>query len=305
MEKPDITPAVVRQLIATQFPQWSHLPVTPVPVDGWDNTTFRLGAELSVRLPSADAYVAQVEKEHRWLPILAPQLPLEIPTPVAEGRPGAGFPRPWSVYRWIDGDVASGDEQASSSSFAADLARFLNALRAADAAGGPPAGAHSFFRGGPLAALDAQARGSIRVLAREVDARAATEVWDAALATAWDQPPVWVHGDVAPSNLVVVGHRLRAVIDFGCAAVGDPACDVVMAWTNFSEESDAEFRRTLALDDTTWARGRGWALWKALITLAQERQGGVGASEAARRFGWRGSAADVVDRVVADHRRST
>ncbi len=304
MNKRDITPAVAARLVATQFPQWADLPVVPVAVDGWDNTTFRLGDELCVRLPSADAYVAQVEKEHRWLPILARRLPLPIPAPVALGRPGGGFPRPWSIYRWIEGDHASVDRIANLTAFAADLSGFLAALYAIDASTGPPPGMHNFFRGGPVDTYDAQTRASIARLADEIDPEAATAVWEAALASAWDRSPVWVHGDVAASNLLVTEGALRAVIDFGCAAVGDPACDLVIAWTFFTDESSAVFRSGLPFDDATWARGRGWALWKALITLAHEKEGGPNANAAARRFGWRIGAREVMGLVLADHRRS-
>ncbi len=305
MDKRDITPAVAARLVASQFPQWAGLPVRPVKLNGWDNTTFRLGDEFSVRLPIHDAYVPQVEKEHRWLPILARHLPLPIPEPVAMGEPGDGFPRPWSIYRWIGGDTARVDRIASLTTFAADLAGFLTALYAIDASGGPPAGAHSFFRGGALDTYDIQSREAIRLLESELDADAATEVWEAALASTWDRSPVWVHGDVTASNLLVAEGTLRAVIDFGCAAVGDPACDLVMAWTFFAGESGDMFRDGLRLDDATWARGRGWALWKALITLAPEKQRGAGADAAARRFGWRNGAHEVIDLVLADHDRST
>jgi aminoglycoside phosphotransferase (APT) family kinase protein len=301
VEKGDITPSVAARLVATQFPQWADLPVVPVALDGWDNTTFHLGNELSVRLPSADAYVAQVEKEHRWLPILARQLPLPIPEPVALGRPGGGFPRPWSIYRWIEGDHASVDRIADLTVFAADVAGFLAALYAIDASGGPPPGTHNFFRAGPVDTYDTQSRGSIRLLANEIDTKATTEVWEAALAGTWDRSPVWVHGDVGASNLLVAEGDLRAVIDFGCAAVGDPACDLVMAWTFFAGESREAFRSSLPFDDATWARGRGWALWKALITLAHEKVGGPHADAAARRFGWRTGAREVIDLVLADH----
>jgi aminoglycoside phosphotransferase (APT) family kinase protein len=304
MEKGEITAAVVARLVAEQFPQWADLPVERVAVDGWDNTTFRLGDALSVRLPSADGYVAQVDKEHRWLPVLARHLPLLIPEPVALGQPRAGFPRPWSIYRWIDGGPAGLEPVADLTGFAADLAGFLAALYAVDASDGPSPGWHNFFRGGSLEAYDADSRRSIELLADDIDAEAATEAWDAALASVWDRPPVWVHGDVSPSNLLVVDGVLRAVIDFGCAGVGDPACDLVMAWTFFSGESGDEFRRRLPFDDATWARARGWALWKALITIVRENEGGEYALAAARRFGWRHSPREVVDLVVSDHDHS-
>ena len=187
--------------------------------------------------------------------------------------------------------------------FAADLAGFLAALYAIDSSGGPTPGIHNFFRGGPVDTYDEQSRGSIRLLADEIDARAATEVWEAALASTWVGSPVWVHGDVGASNLLVAEGELRAVIDFGCAAIGDPACDLVMAWTFFDGKSREAFRRGLSFDDATWARGRGWALWKALITLAHDKVGGPDADRAARRFGWRTGAREVIDLVLADHAR--
>ncbi|MEY2475490.1 MAG: hypothetical protein QOG87_805 [Actinomycetota bacterium] len=257
MQKRDITPAVVAQLVAEQFPHWAHLPVTPVALDGWDNTTFRLGDALSMRLPSHERYVAQIDKEHRWLPVLAPQLPLPIPQPLAKGQPGCGFPRPWSIYRWLDGDPVTGERIGDVTQFAVDLAAFLAALYAIDATDGPSAGQHSFFRGCHVDVWDAQTREAIEALSGELDTDAAAAVWDAALAQPWDARPVWVHGDVAGSNLLVAGGSLRAVIDFGCSAVGDPACDLVMAWSFLEGESRAAFRDGLPFDDATWARGRG------------------------------------------------
>ena len=299
MEKSAITSELVSALIADQLPEWAHLPVEPVDLDGWDNTTFRLGEELSVRLPSADVYVAQVEKEQRWLPVLAPQLPLPIPEPVARGMPGRGFPRPWSVYRWLPGDVATVERVADLVGFAHDLADFLVVLYAIDPAGGPPAGAHSFFRGAPLSVYDDDSRTAIAELAGEIDTAAATEVWEAALAARSDRPPLWVHGDVTGTNLLVVDGRLSGVLDFGCSAVGDPACDLAIAWTFFHGDSRRAFRDRLDLDDATWTRGRGWALWKALITLAQARRSRANGGAAAR-MGWRLDALGVLEEVLGD-----
>ncbi|HWM21359.1 MAG TPA: aminoglycoside phosphotransferase family protein [Ilumatobacteraceae bacterium] len=301
MEKRDITPAVAAGLVAAQFPQWADLPVVPVAIDGWDNTTFRLGDELSIRLPSGDGYVAQVEKEHRWLPILAAHLPVQIPEPVAVGRPDGRFPRPWSIYRWIDGETATVDRIGDLTDLATDLAGFLTALEAIDASDGPPAGAHNFFRGGPLTVYDAETRATIERAPDEIDLAAAGDAWEAALASTWERPPVWVHGDVAPSNLLVGGGVLRAVIDFGCSGVGDPACDLVMAWTFFDDESRVVFRDTLALDEATWSRARGWALWKAVVTVVHASATGYEHGAAARRWGWRFDPLDVVQSVLADH----
>jgi aminoglycoside phosphotransferase (APT) family kinase protein len=303
MNRDEITAEVAARLVADQFPQWAGLPVVPAGLNGWDNTTFRLGGELSVRLPSGEEYVEQVSKEHRWLPVLAGQLPLPIPEPVALGRPAAGFPWPWSVYRWIEGEPASLGQVADLAAFAGDLAGFLAALYAIDASDGPPPGQHSAFRGGPLTTWDEQTRTAIDLLADDIDAAAASRVWENALASPWQQAPVWVHGDVTASNLLLAGGALHAVIDFGCAAVGDPACDLVMAWTFFPGQAGAVFREGLPFDEATWARARGWALWKALVTSSGGKHGDDGGQAAARRFGWRYTPRQVVSRVIADHAR--
>ena len=299
----EITADAAARLVAAQFPQWAGLPVTPVALKGWDNTTFRLGDELSIRLPSASC-VTQVGKERRWLPVLARQLPLPIPEPVAMGRPGDGFPRPWSVYRWLAGEPASTGGVADPAGFASVLAGFLAALHAIDARDGPPAGSHNFFRGGPLATWDEQTRQLLRLTADDLDAGAATSVWDTALASRWESAPVWVHGDLTASNMVVAGGALRAVIDFGGLCVGDPAYDLVMEWEYFTGDSAAAFRRGLNLDEATWARGRGWALCKALVAIGREKEGGDEARAAARQVGWWHSPREIVDIIIADHARS-
>ncbi|WP_350277801.1 aminoglycoside phosphotransferase family protein [Kribbella sp. HUAS MG21] len=261
-----IDAALVRRLIAQQFPQWAELPVTPVEVDGWDNRTYRLGSELTVRLPTHDSYVAAVDKEHRWLPVLAPALPVQIPEAVAKGEPGFGYPHPWAVRRWIDGRTASVETVPDLSDFARSIAKFILALQAVDATGGPAAGAHSFYRGAPPAHYHDETVEALAALKDRIDADLAREVWEAALAAAWDRPPMWFHGDIAHGNLLVRDGRLSAVIDFGTSGVGDPACDLVIAYTFFSGSSRDAFRDAVRQDAAMWARARGWALWKALIT---------------------------------------
>jgi aminoglycoside phosphotransferase (APT) family kinase protein len=301
VDKSEITRALVKRLLAAQFPRWADLPVTRVELDGWDNTTLRLGNEMSVRLPSGDAYTAQVEKEHQWLPVLATQLPLPIPQPLAKGAPTEEFPRPWSIYRWLEGEYATTDRIADIDRFATDLANFLRALYRAESAHGPPAGPHSHFRGGPVSTWDAQTRGLIQALDGQIDSDTATAVWENALEAAFDGPPVWVHGDVAATNLLVAKGELCAVIDFGCSAVGDPACDVTIAWTLFCDESRSAFRDALGLDDATWARGRGWALWKALIEVHHARAFDAGATQPGwLRMGWRTNAREVVEDLLAE-----
>ena len=220
----------VSRLVASQFPHWADLPVREVSLQGWDNRTFRLGDDLSIRLPSAEGYTPQIEKEHRWLPQLAPCLPLPIPAPLATGQPAEGYPWQWSVYRWLPGEPAATAQIADLPRFAADLAYFLGALYHIDSGDGPSAGPHSFYRGGPLSTYDAETRRSIEVLRDEIDTDLAARS-GRMRSPHVAGPPVWVHGDVAVGNLLVNEGRLSAVIDFGCSAVGDPACDTVIAWT--------------------------------------------------------------------------
>ncbi|WP_410788568.1 aminoglycoside phosphotransferase family protein [Kribbella sp. C-35] len=257
---------LVRRLIAQQFPQWADLPVTPVKIDGWDNRTYRLGSGLTARLPTHSNYVAAVDKEHQWLPVLGPHLPVEIPEAVAKGAPGEGYPHPWAIRRWIPGQTASAETIADLDEFARSIAAFILALQDVDATGGPLAGAHSFHRGAPPEYYHDETLEALAVLKGRIDTDLAREVWDAALATSWDRPPVWFHGDIANGNLLVQDGHLSAVIDFGTSGVGDPACDLVIAYTFFSGSSRAAFREAVDHDPGTWARARGWALWKALIT---------------------------------------
>ncbi|HKX76181.1 MAG TPA: aminoglycoside phosphotransferase family protein [Acidimicrobiia bacterium] len=299
MDRARLDPAIVKCLLRAQFPHWADLPLAAVDLDGWDNVTFKLGETMSVRLPSADGYAAQVEKEHRWLPFLAQHLPLTIPRPLARGHPGCCYRWPWSIYRWLEGRPASVERVADLTEFAVTLAGFLRSLHGIDSTSGPPAGEHSFFRGGPLLIYDEETRAAIKELADVIDSEAATEVWDRALAAEWRGPPVWVHGDVAPSNLLVVDGRLSAVIDFGCCAVGDPACDTVIAWTFMEGPSRTAFQGHLPLDEATWARGRGWALWKALITYAEARRHHPSRVDSAElRFGWRMNARSLIEDLL-------
>ena len=289
-----IDAALVRRLIDSQFPQWKHLEVKPVVHGGWDNRTFHLGEQLLVRMPSAAQYAAKVEIEHRWLPILAPLLPLQIPVPLEIGQPGNGYPWKWSVYRWLDGEVTATAQINNLNDFAKSLAQFLIALHKIDPTNGPVPGVHNFYRGGSLKVYDGQTRQAITALKGKIDTDAATAVWEAALATSWNGSPVWIHGDISLGNLLVQNGHLSAVIDFGGLAIGDPACDLAIAWTFFKDESREVFRSMLDLDEGTWARGRGWTLWKSLIIAA-----GISKTNAIEGTQcWR-----IIDEVIMDHKR--
>ena len=263
--KLNIDADLVAALLRAQFPQWADLPVQPVRQSGWDNRTFRVGADLLARLPSAEIYVPQVDKEQTWLSRLAPHLPLPIPEPVGRGAPGLNYPWPWSVYRWIDGEVVSSSHPINDLSLATAAAMFLRALQQIKATDGPPPGKHNFFRGGRLTAYDGEARAALSRLTDAFDRSEIAAIWSDAISTEWTATPVWLHGDFAPGNLLIRDGKLSAVIDFGCMAVGDPACDGAIAWTSFTPAAREAFRKALAWDPATWRRGRGWALWKALI----------------------------------------
>ncbi|KJF73909.1 aminoglycoside phosphotransferase family protein [Agrobacterium arsenijevicii] len=288
-----VTTQQVRALITSQFPQWAHLDVRPVELSGWDNRSFRLGDDMLVRLPSAARYVAQVEKEHRWLPELASRLPVPIPEPLALGQPGRDYPFCWSVYGWLEGEPLTRHlDHTDLATIAVDVATFLKALHGIDASNGPLAGEHNFHRGGSLAVYDSEARAAALRLADEVDQAQAIKIWQLALSSRWQGPGVWVHGDIAEGNLLVRNGHLSAVIDFGSSGVGDPSSDLILAWNVLNAESRAVLRRAMKLDDATWQRGRGWALWKALITLEAQRGRDEKLAEWSRR---------TIREVFADH----
>ena len=255
-QKPSIDTSLVRALVDAQFPHWAPLPVQPLPW-GVDNRMFRLGSSLVVRLPSGEAYAAQVEKEQSWLPVLATHVPLPIPKPVALGRPGEGYPWNWSIYEWIDGETAGGAAITDGPGFARSLAAFLRALHAVDPSGGPQPGPHNGFRGGPLARYDGETRRALELLGNKIDGDAAIRAWEVSSEAIFRGPPVWLHGDVSAGNLLVREGRLSAVIDFGCCAVGDPAYDFAIAWSLFDAKTRVLFREAAGMDAGTWTRGRG------------------------------------------------
>jgi len=268
-ERVETDVALVSRLLADQFPQWAALPIAPVPSAGTDNALYRLGDNLVVRLPRVGWAVEMVDKEYQWLPRLAPQLPLPVPVPLAQGVPNERYPWNWTVCQWLDGETATLERIAGSNQLATDLARFIAGLQALDASAGPAPGSHNGYRGAPIATRDADVRASIAALDGLIDTVTATAVWETALkAQTWDGPSVWFHGDLHPGNLLFVADRLSAVIDFGLLAVGDPALDVVAAWLLFSAEARSVFRAALEVDEATWLRARGRALSFAVGVLS-------------------------------------
>ena len=265
----DTDVSLVGRLLAAQFPQWAGLPIEPVPCAGTDNALYRLGDDMVVRLPCRERTSGTLEKERRWLPRLAPLLPLAVPVPLGDGMPAEGYSFEWSVYRWLKGENATIERVTDLSQLATDLAQFVAALQQIDPTGGPSPGEHNFFRGEPLAARDAPTRAAIVSLRGAIDVGAVTAAWESARrAPEWEHPPVWIHGDLDSRNLLVEEGRLGAVIDWGGLGVGDPACDVMVAWKVLSADTRDIFRTALSLDESTWARARGWALSQALGALS-------------------------------------
>jgi aminoglycoside phosphotransferase (APT) family kinase protein len=263
---------LVRRLIAGQFPQWAGLAVERWPSGGTVNAMYRLGEDMVVRLPLVPGRAGDVPAERVWLPRLAAHLPARIPEVLGAGEPAAGYPGPWSVYRWLAGEHPEAGALNEPVLLAGDLAAFVAAMRDITLPGAPKA-----HRGGPAASLDADTQAAIRELRgipqEDIDCDAAASVWEQALrAPGWDGPPVWLHADLMPGNLLTDGGRLAAVIDFGCAGVGDPACDLFPAWNLLPGDAREVFRAALAVDDATWIRGRGRTLSQALIALPYYRK---------------------------------
>nr|WP_042180631.1 aminoglycoside phosphotransferase family protein [Kibdelosporangium sp. MJ126-NF4]CEL14487.1 putative phosphotransferase [Kibdelosporangium sp. MJ126-NF4]CTQ88852.1 putative phosphotransferase [Kibdelosporangium sp. MJ126-NF4] len=260
--------STANRLLAAQFPQWAGLEITPVTPSGTDNEMFRLGEDMALRLPREESAATHIEKERRWLGVLAPHLPLAIPDQLAVGSPSEILPWSWAVYRWLPGRPAVPDQLADPARAARDLGMFVAVLRRVDATGGPPSSPATGSRGRPLGIRDAETRKAIMKLGSVLDVAAAFAVWEEALAApVWDTPGVWLHGDLHSGNLLAVAGHLSAVIDFGLLAVGDPACDLMVAWTLFDADAREAFRAAAAPDDATWTRGQGWALTFAVLNL--------------------------------------
>ncbi|MFC6080125.1 aminoglycoside phosphotransferase family protein [Sphaerisporangium aureirubrum] len=282
---------LVRRLIAAQFPQWSDLPVEPFDSSGTDNAIYRLGADMSVRLPRRPGSTTQIAKDLHWLPKLAPLLPFPIPVPLAAGEPAEDYPLPWSVHRWLDGENPAPGHLTRPALLAEDLAAFITAFRRIDLPGAPPA-----YRGGPLEKLDLQTRTAIHDLGASIDPMAATAAWEAALnAPGWTSPPVWTHADLMPGNLLVTDGRLTAVIDFSTAGRGDPAADLMIAWNLLPATVREDFREAVKADDATWSRARGRALSIALIALPYYK---------ATNPAFAANARHVIQEVLTDHQHA-
>lgn len=265
--------SLVRSLLQTQFPHWAGSTIELVEAGGTDHALYRLGVDKLVRIPRTLGAAMQVEKEQFWLPRLRASMPIKVPHPLALGDATDFFPWPWSIYRWIPGAVADLNHLTSAADAAQSLGQFIVALARVNNRGAPQPGEHNAFRGQALAERDTETRAAITALATQINASAALAVWEATLAAApWHGAPVWIHGDMQPLNFLANDGKLCAIIDFGLMAAGDPACDLMVAWTFLTAETRPILRDVVKPDASTWARGRGWALSFGLIALSYYQQ---------------------------------
>lgn len=268
MERSDSPTAdTVARLISSQCPHWASLPIKALPSTGTENKLFRLGDQFVVRLPQTEGATLALEKEHVWLPRLAPGLRLRTPQPVHKGRPDASYARPWGIWRWIGGRDGWHGNIGDRDAAARDLAGFVAALRSIPCAGGPKPGAHNAERGVPLATLDQRFKDGVAACGSRIAAEPVAALWARALAApAWGRD-TWLHGDLQPGNILVQDGRITAVIDFGLLGVGDPAVDILPAWNMFDGESRRVYREALKADNAVWHRAQGWALYQAVMAL--------------------------------------
>jgi aminoglycoside phosphotransferase (APT) family kinase protein len=258
----DIDTLLVKQLLTEQFPHLANKLLTVVRSTGTVNAIYRLGDDLYVRLPRLEEWAESIDNEWTWLPKLAPHISLTIPKPIVRGKPTNWYPCPWAIYHWIKGSLYQDDLIRDERQVAYDLVNFILELRSIDSLGAPRGGRR------PLVELDAETRSAIESSRGVIDTEAVPEAWARSLeSTPWDGKPVWIHGDLLKSNLLVQGGRLCAVLDFGGVGIGDPAADVVPAWSVFNKIGRETFRQALDVDDDTWSRARGYALHQALMII--------------------------------------
>jgi aminoglycoside phosphotransferase (APT) family kinase protein len=267
----NITTILAGKLIIEQFPRFSHLHIATVEYDGHDNRTFHLGNEMLIRLPSAESYALKVPKEQKWLPILQQHISLPIPQPIAMGQPSETYPWHWSIYKWLDGksinmlDIDDLDLEC----IAVQLAQFLKELYKIDISDANELlpGQHNWWRGDHISVYDVQARTQIIRLNNIINAEESFKLMDRAMSAKWSRDPVWMHGDIAVGNILIQDGKVAGIIDFGGMGIGDPACDLGIAYTLLKGESRKIFQSQLTLDPDTWTRAKAWVLWKSTFEL--------------------------------------
>ncbi|PFG40015.1 aminoglycoside phosphotransferase (APT) family kinase protein [Georgenia soli] len=262
----DVDESLVRHLLGEQHADLAALPLRLV-ANGWDNVLWRLGEDLAVRVPRRRQAAALVEHEQRWLPELAPRLPVPVPVPVRTGGPTAGYPWHWSVVPWLAGSPAAHVPAAERDATAEQLAEFVLALHIP----APPDAPHNPVRGVPLSSREDAVRERLATGAVPHAARV-EGLWEELVRVPhWEGPPSWVHGDLHPANLLLdAAGGLAAVLDFGDMTAGDPATDLATAWLTLDAPARRRFADALGghYDDAAWQRGRGWALCMATAMVA-------------------------------------
>lgn len=264
----EVSSGLVQGLLSSQFPTLADLEISEL-TNGWDNVMFRLGDELCVRVPRREMSARLVEHEAQWLPVLAPQLPLPIPAPLHLGQPEGEFPWHWTIVPYFEGKAVGQTPFANSTAAARALGGFLGSLHTP----APPGAPDNPYRGGPLRDRDEITLRRMRVVDDLIDVDKVAAGWKQAMETPpWTGPPVWIHGDLHPLNLIQNNGELAAVIDFGDITAGDPATDFLAAWSLFDPEARAVFRNAAhsdlrPIDDDLWERGRGWAITHSLAVL--------------------------------------
>lgn len=270
MDTSKITPDLAKKLISSQFPEYSDLEITPVKHQGHDNRTYRLGKDMLIRLPIAESYALKIQIEQDLLPQLSQHLSLKIPEPIRIGMPTEYYPYPFSIYRWIEGESANHLQQDDKTleSTAYQLANFLKELQSIDGIKTLPPGQHNWWRGEHISIYHKSFREQVSKLKNIIDSNKAISLWEKASKTQWKQNLVWIHGDFSSGNILIKNNHLAAVIDFGGMATGDPACDLVIAWTYLDKKARDIFIKEMHLDEDTWLRAKAWALWKAMFELS-------------------------------------
>lgn len=262
---------IAQRLIYEQFPEYKNLIIKEVEEQGHDNRTYRLGNDLLIRLPTDSHYALKVPKEQELLPQLGKYLSINIPTPVKMGKPSKSFPYPFSIYKWLDGKSINllNLNTQELCVLAYDLAQFLKELQKINLVSGPKPGQHNWWRGDHISIYSKNAESQIKMLSDFIDTSKALNLLKEACATKWEKDPVWIHGDFAIGNMLAQNNKLAGIIDFGGMAIGDPACDLVIAWTYLSDDARILFINEMDMDDQTWLRSKAWALWKATFELCQ------------------------------------
>lgn len=263
-----VNETLAKNLIAQQFSEYRHLPIAQILPGGNDHSTFRLGNDMTIRFPNSAKYAQQTEKEFILLPQIAQHVSLKIPEPVHLGAPALEYPFAWSVNKWIEG-VVPNEQIFDEPAFWFELASFLKQLHSVDFVTAPTPGEHNFYRGGSLLIYDLEFKYAIQLLKQQFNEHLALKFWNIATTTQWQHPSCLIHGDVSLGNLICSNKKLIGVIDFGLSALGDPACDLAIAWSCISSNNRKLFRDTLNYDNETWIRSAAWALWKAAIIGAK------------------------------------